>query len=350
MNISRNDLRKAAAGSGLAPDQADQLWQNLESAGADRGTPRFNGANVTYYLGALIVIGAMGWFMTRAWEHLGGLGLFGVAIGYAVCFLIVGSKFWKKPELRIPGGLLVTMAVCMAPLATYGLERWTGFWPANDPGAYARFHPYINGSWLIMEVGTVLAGLLALRYFRFPFITAPIAFALWYMSMDLIHLISGSGYLGWQEKANISAVFGALMLIAAYAVDLRTNASDFAFWSYLFGLMIFWGGLTSMESHSEVGRFVYCVINLFLIVCSVALRRRAFIVFGGLGVMSYVGHLAYSVFQDSMLFPLVLTLIGLAIIALGVLYQRHRAQIERRFQAAIGLHLQGFIPERALAD
>src|SRR5690242_20357309 len=116
MNISRNDLRKAAAGSGLSPDQADQLWQNLEAAGADRAAPRFNGSNVTYYLGALIVIGAMGWFMTKAWERLGGLGLFGVAIGYAICFLIAGSKFWKNPELRIPGGLLVTMAVCMVPL------------------------------------------------------------------------------------------------------------------------------------------------------------------------------------------------------------------------------------------
>jgi hypothetical protein len=40
-----------------------------------------------------------------------------------------------------------------------------------------------------MEVGTVAAGLVALRYFRFPFLTAPIAFALWFMSMDLTPLI-----------------------------------------------------------------------------------------------------------------------------------------------------------------
>ncbi|PYL06499.1 MAG: hypothetical protein DME34_08875, partial [Verrucomicrobia bacterium] len=89
---------------------------------------------------------------------LGGLGIAVVALCYAAIFLLVGRALWNKPNLRIPGGLLLTIAVCMVPLATYGIERWLGFWPDRDPGAYERFHPLINGSWIVMEIATVVAG------------------------------------------------------------------------------------------------------------------------------------------------------------------------------------------------
>jgi hypothetical protein len=66
MNISQEELRRAATTSGISPHQADLLWQNLQSSSTDQGRPKFDVANVAYYLGALIVIGAMGWFMNKA--------------------------------------------------------------------------------------------------------------------------------------------------------------------------------------------------------------------------------------------------------------------------------------------
>lgn len=42
-----------------------------------------------------------------------------------------------------------------------------------------------------MGIGTILAGLFALRYMRFPFLSFPVAFALWFMSMDIASLIMG---------------------------------------------------------------------------------------------------------------------------------------------------------------
>ncbi len=334
----------------MSPEQADRLWEALKIEAASNDGPSFDAANVAYYFGALIVIGAMGWFMTKAWESFGGLGLFAIALCYAICFVIAGRALFKKPGLRVPAGLLITMAVCMVPLAVYGLERWTGFWPADDPGTYTHFHPYINGSWLIMEAATIVAGLVALWFFRFPFLTAPIAYALWYMSMDLVHLMSGGGYMSWHEKANITAVFGALMLLGAYLADLLGRDQDYAFWAYLFGTVIFWGGLSSMESQSETGRFIYFLINLFLILGSIALRRRVLMIFGALGVFWYLSHLAYSVFQDSVMFPLVLTVIGLLIIFLGVQYQKRRKDLENRFREKISRHIRMFIPDRALAE
>ncbi len=349
MNVSQADLRTAGKTAGLTNSQLDSLWAALLGDARASGRPRFDTANVAYYLGALIVIGAMGWFMNRAWDALGGEGLFAVSVVYAGSFLVAGRILWNR-SLRVPGGLLLTIAVGMAPLATYGLERWTGYWPAGDPGSYTRFHPYIHGSWIIMEGVTIAAGLTALRFWRFPFLTAPVAYALWYLSMDLAEVLLGHPYFNWNERAFVTMAFGAVMLAATYAVDLLGKPEDFTFWGYLFGLASFWGGLSSMESNSELSKFIYCLVNLALILASVALRRKAFIVFGSLGFFGYLSHLAYRVFQDSFLFPVVLSLVGVAVIYLGLQYQKRREAIEEYLRREVFPHIRSFIPARVLAE
>lgn len=332
MKISKQDLDAAVAEGLLSEAQAEKLWSAWERRQQEQ--PRFDLPHVAYYFGALIVIAAMGWFMTEAWEAFGGGGIFIIATLYALGFVLAGRTLWYEQKLRIPGGLLFTMAVCMTPLAIYGLERLTGIWPQGDPGAYQDFHVWIKGSWLLMELGTIAAGLIALKYVRFPFLTAPIAFALWYLSMDLTPLLFGQDTLVWEDRLWVSLWFGLAMLLAAYLIDRRTG-EDYAFWLYLFGLLAFWCGLSLMESGSELGRFFYFLINLGLIGLSLLLQRRAFIVFGALGAFGYIGYLAHRVFEDSLLFPFVLSLIGIAVIYLGIKFQRYKDVLETAVLARI---------------
>ncbi len=312
---------------------------------------RFDAAHVAYYFGALLVIGAMGWFMSTAWEALGGGGIFVIAATYAVCFWLAGQTLWDRNGLIIPGGLLFTMAVCMTPLAVYGLERMLNLWPTNDPGTYRGFHEWVKSGWLMMEVATIVAGIIALRFRRFPFLTAPIAFALWYMSMDLTPLVFGATDYSWRNREWVSMMFGLAMLLASYLVDLRgTVDEDFAFWGYLFGLMAFWGGLSLMDSGGELSKLGYAFVNVKLIALSVFLRQRSFIVFGSLGVMGYTGHLAYRVFENSLLFPFVLTIIGLLVMYLGVLYQRNRGAFEAYTRNSLPASFRQMVPMRARAS
>ena len=105
-----------------------------------------------------------------------------------------------------------------------------------------------------------------------------------------------------------------------------------------------------MDSHSELGKLVYALINLGLIVCSLVLRRRTFLVFGALGLFGYLGHLAYRVFNDSLLFPFALSLLGIGIIYLGLQYQRRRKQIEQRLRSLVVPHIRSLLPPRALEE
>jgi hypothetical protein len=195
-----------------------------------------------------------------------------------------------------------------------------------------------------MEAATVVASLVALRFVRFPFLTFPAAFSLWYMSMDLTPLLFGQYEFTWDERLWVSAVFGLLMLVAAFLIDRRTR-EDYAFWLYLFGAAAFWGGLSLMDSGSEMGKFIYCLVNVGLILVSVLLERRVLTVFGALGVAGYLGHLSYRVFSDSLLFPVVLSLIGVGIIYLGIKYQRNRERLGRALRALVPEALRRALPQ-----
>jgi hypothetical protein len=138
------------------------------------------------------------------------------------------------------------------------------------------------------------------------------------------------------------------MTVLAFLVDVRSHKSkDFAFWLYLFGVLAFWGGLSSMRSDSELNKFLYCCVNLLMIAIGAALSRRVFAVFGGLGVAFYLGHLSHTVFEDSMLFPVALTAIGLGIIAAGVYWQRHEGAIGDRLRSLLPAGVRELIARRA---
>jgi len=167
----------------------------------------------------------------------------------------------------------------------------------------------------------------------------PVAVTLWYMSMDLTPFLLGGDAMDFfsQRGKLVSTWFGLAMTLIAAWVDVRSRQTrDFAFWLYVFGVLTFWGGLTSMDSNSELGKFLYGCINLLLIAVGAALSRRVFAIFGGIGVALYLGHLSHTVFKDSMLFPVALTAIGLAVIGAGVFWQRR--------EAAIGKWLRSFLP------
>jgi uncharacterized membrane protein len=127
-----------------------------------------------------------------------------------------------------------------------------------------------------------------------------------------------------------------LIVLLAFWVDVRSRqAADYAFWLYIFGVMAFWGGMTAQHSDSELNKFIYFCINLLMIGTGVLLVRRVFVVFGAIGGCLYLGYLASHVFRDNWLFPIALTAIGLAIIYLGILWQRNEAEITLKARSVL---------------
>ncbi len=287
----------------------------------------FNLVTVAYYFGAMLMITACAWFLGDKWDELGSPGILGTVVVYIM--IAAGLGWWLRNKGYIVGGsLLITVAVCLVPLLTYVIEDILGLWPSGNPGPYEDYYPWINGSWIVMELATIAAAAIALRYVRFGFLTAPIAFSFWFLSMDLAALIYKNANLTWETRQWISVIVGLCILLVGYGLEYflhkpgEPRSEDFAFWCYLFGMLAFWGGLTSMNSGSEIMRIWYVLLNVGFMWLGVKLRRATFLVFGALGVFIYLGHLAYEVFKDSFFFPFVLALLGLSVILLTVWMQR----------------------------
>ena len=93
----------------------------------------------------MIVICAMTWFMNLSWERFGGGGVFLISTAYALIFTLMGHRLWNKKNLKVAGGLFITMAVCMVPLAIYGLENYFNFWPSENQSPYPDFYQLASG-------------------------------------------------------------------------------------------------------------------------------------------------------------------------------------------------------------
>jgi len=242
-------------------------------------------------------------------------------------------------------GLLFPAAVCTTPLAVFGIESATHFWVQGDPGAYTGFYDWIKGSWGPMELATVAVGFATIWYVRFPFLVAPISFASWFLSMDLAPFVfrTSSSELAWNDRMTISIVVGFVTIVAALFID-RVTREDYAIWLYFFGSMSFWGGVWGRaENADELTQFMTLVIALVFIAASPVLGRRVLAVYGCLGCFAYMGHLAWA-FRDSLSFPVVLTVVGLGVIGLGLLFQRHLARIEAVTDALIPDAMRKLIP------
>jgi hypothetical protein len=133
----------------------------------------------------------------------------------------------------------------------------------------------------------------------------------------------------------VSLRFGLATILLAWAVDCLKRGGDFAFWLHLFGIITFWSAVTFSSGSTGFDKALYCAMNVGLLFFAVFLGRKVYAVFGVIGIAIFLGDLADKVFKDSLLFPFALSLIGVAVIAAGLFYYRHQADITAWLEARI---------------
>ncbi|MDR7307660.1 DUF2157 domain-containing protein [Rhodoferax saidenbachensis] len=359
VELRYQDLRDAERDGLLTKTQADTLWrrwsrdamtthstQPLERTAAPAAGPAFGFVNVLYYFGGLVAIGAMSLFMTLGFQAVGPVALLAIGVAYLIACLKVADYF-KARGLRVPAGLLATLAVCLVSLVAWSAQSVAGLWPPGGPDSFSSYHTRIDWRWLTLEFVTLAAGVVMLWRYRLPFMVMPLAVTLWYMSMDVANALLMDHGWEWEFTRDVSLVFGIGTVALALWVDVRSRLSrtaewrqDFAFWLYIFGTTMFWSGLSLSDSGSPWGKVIYALINVVMVLLGAAIGRRVFTVFGALGVALYLGYLSHQVFRDSLLFPLALTLLGLGVVALGVWWQRHEVAIAARLARYVPAGLQ----------
>jgi len=121
----------------------------------------------------------------------------------------------------------------------------------------------------------------------------------------------------------VSAAFGAIVIVSAYVVDTRNENSDYPFWAYLFGIGLFESAITWLtqvayfSNENWTFELFYFLINVALTLLYIPTKRWQFIMGGTIGVFAYTNWLL-NAYASSYALPIMITLVGLALIATAV--------------------------------
>jgi len=320
----------------ITPDQRAAL---LALAGADAAPPStgeaergFNGVTIAYAIGALVVLFAFGWFMVDRWKVLGGAGLFGLSLAYACVFLIV-AQVLNREGFRTARGVAMLLAVGMAPIAMYALLRWTGIWsPEFEAVCMKQSHPFAacQGQPMAIEFAAVAAALIAMRTMPFAPFMIPIAVVSVTLPERLLReWAPGNGMdgalMGWRW-----VIVASLLAAAAYVIDRRRRTEDYGVYLWISVAFATWFGCILIFVNDHSVRWYLAPVSLLVIAASVMLRRRVLLVVGLFGLFGFLGWLAADVFKLTTAFPLILALIGVAIIILTVWVQKRFPEMIQR--------------------
>ncbi len=362
MNFKEEDLQRALKEGIISAEVYDKLFKylvisakskkdernlnpNTNTAETDNNDSMFNIENFLYYFGGFIIITTMGWFLAINAASFGYGGLFVTSILYFVFFAGIGNYLWSKDK-KIPGGLLYVCAVSIVPLAVWAFESLIGIMP-KDLSKYNDFHIRVRSGYISMEVATIIVGYVFLKFRKFPLLTLPICYAMWYLSMDIVPLLLGQGFIAptWGMKNFASCIFALLMLFFAVRLDnYKQNSEDYSYWLYAFGATMLWGTIISIIIqygwYNEFAYFLAALFSFVYMLISILIKRKVFMCWGALGFWSYLGHLAYKVFAGSFWFPFVLVAFGLAIIFFGIYYSKYCEILEVKLRKLFSLPIQ----------
>lgn len=316
MKILKTDLDKAVDEKIISSEQSDLLWNYFHNLKKDK--PVFNGLNVLYYLGGLLILISMFIFMGTIWDS--GFFISLIATIMAIGCYKVGGNLYDNKNLKIPGGLLIASSIGFVPVFIYGFLKGVGYWPLDHN--YKEYHNIINTCWIYLEIGTILVGIFVLRKYPITIITLPMSISVWYLSMDLIPLFSGN----YQNTLKI--FIGLIIIIGAYIVDMKFSKTDFSFWIYIVGASVLTLGVYLIDITGDINYFMHFIFSLFLMMTSVFLKRKVFLIFGSIGVFRFVFHLGLIFVSNSIGFAFSLVAVGGLIIFLGIKYQKYQKIIE----------------------
>ena len=316
-------------------------------AAAEMGTARepprgFNWITIAYYLGAITVMFAFGWFLLDRWKQLGPGGILAVALVYAALFIATG-EYLRRAGYRVAGGLLTAVAVGMVPLITWAALDLLGFWPRtaqrpmrepfDRPFDYAGVAEAAN--WIVIEVATIGAALIAFRRLKFAFLLAPAAIAFVFLPRHIAELALREP-LGRYTGAWMMLATGLALLTIAFTMDRHdTDRADHAYWPYLAGVVVTGFGVAELFERYSALRHLLPVVALLMITASLTLRRVILLAFGGVMLYAYLAWLAFDLFRASALFPIVLATLGLGIILGAVWIQRAYPRMVARVNAGL---------------
>jgi hypothetical protein len=286
--------------------------------------PRWTSAAYLLYLGGLTVLVAASYSLAYLSRSYGEAAYVAWALLVLVVLSVIATAF-RRAGRWIAAGLFAFAAVVAFGAFVAALWSWFGWLSTSF---VSGFHV---GS-LALDLLVVAAALVALRRFRFPFISMIAAVVGWYFVADLL---SNGG--NW--TATVTLLVGLVYLGVAAGLDSGERRPS-AFWFHLVSGLLIGGSLVYFWHSGTTGWILVALLGLAYIGFAALTGRSSWAVLGSFGVYAAAFHFGERWARATIVLiggsptsqrewvpPIVTAAVGFLFVLLGLwLERRHRAE------------------------
>lgn len=357
MYISRNKLEEACLKGIISEEQAENLLKFFtENNLHTEERQKFNIETVLYYGGTLIALGAMAYYMHELVTSSTYVFILLLSIIYSIVFYFAANYMWKK-ENKTPAGLLYVLFILSVSYIILVITKMTGLYPkfseahnytdffaASKPALYTIFSLTLIASLVLIRkrplsiiMMPVIASLYSLCYLFFPDI------------FDKLILKHPNGELYY------STLFSVILIASAFKND-KLYSIDYSKWMYITGSLMLYFCITDLsymflniDGHDYINRIILLIFNVIFILLSILLRRKIFLLLGGIGFFGYMVSLEISLLTsvkaDSLIQISFIIISGLLAVFAGNFYNRNIEKIEAAAEKLIPAKFRKNLPK-----
>jgi hypothetical protein len=321
-NFTVEDLRRWQEKGFLSEEQLQRIIadEDLETSPEEmKEKARLNPVTIAYYFGGFLALLSFTFFIAMRWDDFSDGQR--VATTFSAMVVTGGLGVWLRffRNYNVAGGLLLLVAATVFPMFAYTVAELGGFWPGGRDSFDGLSYAFLYLSLVSLPIALAI-----LILTRFSLISL--------LVMGLVHFgASAIGGITSADQAIVTSTTCGVFVLAGIALSL-TGRKQYSFWLKLYGLVGLQIGFTTLFSNSDNALFgvLFLAVYLLMIVMSLHFQEVIFLVFGVIGVYTYIIRLVFDYLEDTVYFPLVLGVIGISIVVLAVLYQRYRVSLFRR--------------------
>ena len=243
--------------------------------------PRWAPWSYLLYAGGFVLlaaaVGLLGWFSSHYGPFKYAVLSFLVFAGFA----FVARSLRRDGGHPIAAGLFAFASVILFGAFVLAVYSWFG-WLDFGASAFGGF----NFARLTFVLLTLVAGLVALRLFRFPLLMLTIAGLTWFFVTDLI---SGGG--NW--TAIVTFAVGLAFLLWARVVDGGPNR-PYGLWLHVAAGLTIGGSLLWFLHHGHFEWALIVVAGVLFVKLADSFDRASWAVLGSIGILAAAAHFASS--------------------------------------------------------
>jgi len=298
--ISKEELMNAySTAKGISANGST----GMETIELQEDAKHFNVSDVLYYIGGAIVFIGVAVMIGGSWGNLSDVARISVTLGLGIVFYIIGALLSNAVKF---GG------VSTAFFLTAGLTIPVGIFVLLDT---IGIQTYTAQSNVIVSLILVICFLASHFAFKKSVLTVfTILYSTW-LFMSATNMLFDVGQLGWEFYAYRVLAIGLSYIAIGYAFSLNKQLKNLRGWLYSFGSLLFLGAAIALPG--VFWEIIYPGLIFGIIMLSIKMKAKAFLVWGSLFLMGYIGKITATHFSTGLGWPVSLMIAGLALVGIG---------------------------------